>query len=100
KGLPFAPSAWRRVPRPGLRHRRAVRIWLDLPVRQNEDDLGESGGGVAYSRQPAVLQPHVVVDVDRPDIEAKPDVVGSFLARYAIPPVGSLLQAPGNDPRW
>lgn len=84
---------------PGLGHRRTVRIWLNLPIRKNEDDLGEGGGGVAYSCQPAMLQPHVVVDIDRPDIEAKPNVVGSFLARYSKPPVGLLLQAPGDDPR-
>ena len=56
-------------------------------------------GVVAYGRQPAMLESHVVADLDRPDIEAKPDVLRSFLAGYAIPPVSSLLQAAGDDTR-
>lgn len=77
-----------------------MRVRLELTVGQDEDDLAEGGRGIAHSRQPTILQPHVVADVDRPDIEAKPDVVGNFLAWYAIPAVRLSLQAPGDDPRW
>lgn len=49
-----------RCTRPSAGHVRTPRVRLELAGRQDEDDLGEGGRGVAYGRQPALLQTHMV----------------------------------------
>ena len=40
----------------------------------------------------------MVADLNRPDMEAEPDVLGFRSAGYSVPAVGSLLEAVGDDP--
>ncbi len=61
------------------------------PVGKTKMTSVKLGVGIAHSGQPAVLEAHVVVDVDRPDVEAKPNVFGCLSAGYAIPVVRSPL---------
>lgn len=60
----------RSEPRPSADHLRAVRIRLDLSVRQNEDDLAKGGGGIGHRLQPAPFKLDVVAHFDGPDVEA------------------------------